>query len=203
MRPDENTEPLGEFRIKVELDGVVAGWFTECSGLSVEREVEPYAEGGVNSALTWLPGGIKRADIVLQHGVMDQGLWQWFQKGLYDGQVALRSVSVILYAADGTVGQRWDLPAAFPARWSGPIFKAGSNRASIETLQIAQGGQPVSPTVQMAPEDHGRTASAAGLASDRMDEPAIDLQALATKVYALLCQEARVEAERTGRRGRA
>ena len=41
-------DPYSGFRFQVEIDGIIAGGFTDVSGLSVQTEVDSIREGGVN-----------------------------------------------------------------------------------------------------------------------------------------------------------
>ena len=131
-------DPSPAYRFYVEINGILEGTFTECAGLSVEREVFPYKEGGVNDYTHKLPGPVKSSNLTLKRGYMfSKELWQWFAAGLYDAKVEYKNVSVITYNVDGSVSRRWDLSRAFPVKWSSPELKADSNQAAIETLEIA------------------------------------------------------------------
>jgi phage tail-like protein len=188
-------EPSAEFRFELQLEGVTAGWFTECGGLTIEREITPYQEGGVNDYTHQLPGRIKHQSLTLKRGVVDEELWQWLQEGLYDGKVKRCNISVILYKTDRSVVRRWDLTDVYPAKWSGPTLKSDSRQISLETLEFSQtSGDSV---IQRAGsgQEEVETAAVEG-------ESEIDLHALAESVYALLKRELRVERDRVGWRRR-
>jgi phage tail-like protein len=133
-------DPTSAFKFGVEIDGLIKGWFTECSGLRIEREVVSHEEGGVNDHVHKLPGRVKQSDITLKRGVAESELWAWFQEGLYDGKVKRRNVSIILYNSDRTRAKRWNLRAAYPIEWSGPDLKADNNQVAIETLKLVHQG---------------------------------------------------------------
>lgn len=133
-------EPIVGFRFYVEIKGSVVGWFTECSGLSVERGVLPHEEGGQNAYVHQLPKGITYPRITLKRGVADQDLWNWFQKGLYDLKVERRAVSIVLYSGDRKQVKRWELRDTFPVKWVGPELKATSNQVAIESLELVHHG---------------------------------------------------------------
>ncbi len=140
-RRDAKQDPIAGFRFGIEVKGIVSGWFTECSGLTIEREVFPHKEGGTNDYEHKLPGGIKCSNITLKRGVAsDDALWKWFQKGLYDGKVRRQHVSIILYNGDRTKARRWNLADAYPVKWTGPDFKVEGNQVAIETLEIVYHG---------------------------------------------------------------
>jgi len=138
--PGKRVDPIAGLRFGVEIEGIIKGWFTACGGLTVERKTEPHKEGGVNDYVHQLPGRIEYTHITLKRGVADDALWDWFQKGLYDGKVERRNVSIILYNGDRTKAKRWNLRKAYPVKWTGPDLKADSNQVAIETLEIVHHG---------------------------------------------------------------
>ena len=79
MPSTERHDPYAGFNFRVEIDGVVAGAFSECCGLSSETEVVSYREGG-DFRVRRLPGLTKYANLVLKHGItLDRSLWNWRQ----------------------------------------------------------------------------------------------------------------------------
>jgi phage tail-like protein len=134
------TDPVSVFKFGVEIEGIISGWFTECSGLSMKREYLPHKEGGVNDYVHKLPKPIEQSDITLKRGVAGNELWNWFQEGFYDAKVKRCSVSIILYSNDRTQAKRWNLQDAYPVEWTGPDFKTDSNQVAIETLKLVHHG---------------------------------------------------------------
>lgn len=133
-----DTVPAFKFHVGVEVDSVIEAMFTECSGLSMEREVITWKEGGVNDFDHKLPGRTKYTNITLKRGITTSNvLWDWFQKGIYDGSVTYINMSVTLYDNAGNVSRRWNLINAFPIKWMGPALKSDSNQAAVESLEIA------------------------------------------------------------------
>jgi phage tail-like protein len=196
MTRTEPADPIAKFRFGVEIQGVVAGWFTECSELSMEREVTPYREGGVNDYVHQLPNQVSYSRITLKRGMADNVLWGWFQKGLYDGQVELHNISIVLYDGDRAEAKRWNLVDAYPVKWTGPDLEGDSDQAAIETLEIGCGGAGETP-VQRA-ESEG-VVGAVQIAPPAQEEEPVDLPALAGKVYRLLRRDFQLERERLGR----
>ncbi|HRV96186.1 MAG TPA: phage tail protein [Anaerolineae bacterium] len=189
----KRADPLADFRFELKIEGIAVGWFTECSGLTIEREVMPHPEGGVNNYLHQLPGRIKRQSLTLKRGVGDEALWQWLQTGRYDGQVKRLNASVILYQADRTELGRWNFSEVYPTRWSGAELRAGSQRVTLETLELSQGsGDSATGSIQ-------RLAIEPAALPDATSIPTVDLPKLADKIYALFKQDLRLEQERAGR----
>ena len=196
MARTEPADPIAKFRFGVEIQGVVAGWFTECSELSLEREVTPYKEGGVNDYVHQLPNHVSFSRITLKRGMADNVLWDWFQKGLYDGKVELHNVSIVLYDWDRAEAKRWNLVDAYPVKWTGPDLEGDSDNLAIETLEIGCGGGAGGTSVQRV-EGEG-VVGAVQAAPPTQEEKPVDLPALAGKVYGLLRRDLQVERERLG-----
>jgi phage tail-like protein len=195
MSLDKPLEPAAGYRFGVEIQGLVVGWFTECSGLSFERTVVPYEEGGVNDRIHQLPGRAKRASLSLKRGLADSKLMEWFVEGQYDGTVTRRDVSIVLFGGDGTEAQRWDLAGAYPLKWQGSGPVAGSDQVAVETIEIGSDDGSAGPTALQ------RAASQLPGVDDESTtaEGEVDLPALAERIVALLKQELRIERERLPR----
>jgi len=195
-------EPVPSFRFAIDIEGIVVGWFTECGGLTVERTVYPYEEGGLNAYVHQLPDRIKHTHITLKRGIADEVLWKWFagerDEGLYEGKVEYRNMSIILYNVDRTEAKRWNVERAYPVKWSGPGLKSGDNLAAIESLEIAQGEGSASSSIQRAMET-GQEGNIGEAQPQESSDREIDLPALANKVHDLLKRELTVERERLGR----
>jgi phage tail-like protein len=142
----------------VELSGILAAMFTECSGLSATRDVEEVVEGGVNSYVHKLPGRLKFDDITLKRGVgLGRALWDWFMKGMYDLHAKRINFSIIQGApgynllADVGMGsgmgkaKHWNVENAYPIKWElSSLNTSTSTEVAIETLQIAHHGLSLS-----------------------------------------------------------
>lgn len=136
----DRVDPVAKFRFAVQIQDDTVGWFTECAGLNVERETVSQAEGGINDYVHQLPGRVKQSRITLKRGLANNALWDWFQKGLYDGKVEQHNVSIILYNSDLKKKKQWNLEKAYPVKWSGPDFQSDSNQTTIETLELVHHG---------------------------------------------------------------
>jgi phage tail-like protein len=135
-------DPAPSFKFKVELGGIIEAHFTECSGLSAERTVLQYEEGGVNDYVHVLPGRIKYSNIVLKHGVtVSCALWNWYKQGRREGKVKqVANISILLFDSTGKPIKRWNIKDAYPVKWTGPDFNAGNSQVAVETLEIAHHG---------------------------------------------------------------
>ena len=136
----ERVDPVVKFRFSIKIKDAVVGWFTDCSGLTVERETVQHPEGGINDYVHQLPGRVKQSRITLKRGLADNALWDWFEKGLYDGKVERNNITIILYNSDLSKKKQWDLENAYPVKWTGPDFQSDSNQATVESLEIVHHG---------------------------------------------------------------
>ena len=143
-------DPVAGYRFSVEIEGIVVGWFTECSGLTATRGVHPVEEGGLNAYVHQLPKRIEYSKVKLKRGVADRLLWQWFRKGLYDLKIERHTVSIILYSRDGTSATRWELAEAFPTKWTGPDFKVDSSKAAVESLEFVHHGFDMTDWIELS-----------------------------------------------------
>lgn len=192
--PVWRTDPMPGYGFVVLLDKIVRGWFTECSGISVEREVIAYAEGGVNDHIHQLPGRVKAAHVTLKHGVAGNELWKWFQQGQYNGQVKQHHVSIAIINGSLIPLTLWNLLDAYPVKWSGPGLKTESGDVLVEEVQLAyegSSGGSLGIGIQRKPDE-------LSVSSQPQVDPTINLSALAAKVYALFQADLRVERERLG-----
>lgn len=197
INPTQRIDPTPGFGFAVEMGGQIAGWFTECSGLTVEREVKAHPEGGVNEFVHQLPGRVKRTSLTLKHGLAGNELWDWFQKGAYDGKVERRNISIVFYSSDLTELKRWDLIDVYPAKWNGATLDSAKNETVVETLEFAHTGSSgeSGAAVQRTAVNSSNTGQPASPA-----QPAVDIPRLAKRVYELLKQDVQIERERSGRR---
>ena len=133
------------FKVTIDKIGVI-GAFTECSGLSVEAEVEEVKEGGQNHFSHKLPGRLKWPTLRLKRGIVDNNtLFQWFLKTsgngfAAEGKLTKRTGEVTLVGPDGKKIRSWSFVGAFPVKWTGPTLAASSSEAGTEELEIAHHG---------------------------------------------------------------
>jgi phage tail-like protein len=129
--PEEN--PLVGFHFSVEVQGVVRGFFTECSGLGSEHEVIEHkvvTEQGQEVVMK-IPGRLKWENITLKRGITSaMDIWDW-RKQVEDGDVAdaRRDGSITMYDQELNPVARWEFQNAWPVKVTGPQPKADSNRS--------------------------------------------------------------------------
>jgi phage tail-like protein len=140
----ETRDPLVSFHYGIEVQGVVKGYFTECSGIGSEHELIEHKvvdEKGRES-IQKIPGRLKWENITLKRGITgDMDIWKWRDE-IVKGQVedARHSGSVIMYNQALEEVARWDFQNAWPLKVSGPSMKADSNEFGVEELVIVHEG---------------------------------------------------------------
>jgi len=137
---DGGSDPLVGFSFRLEKEGQVAGYFTECAGIGSEQEVIEHvvvdAQG--NEFTHKIPGILTYTDVTLKRGITsDTDLWTW-RKQVEDGQVveARVNVSIIMMDQAFTDVARWDLAHAWPRRITAPASTADSSGFGIEEIEI-------------------------------------------------------------------
>ena len=143
MAGPSRNDPYKVFNFIVEIDGIGAAGFTECSGLSTITDVIEYREGNERGGTRKLPGLTKFTNIVLKRGMTrSRDLWNW-RKTVIDGAVERKSGVIVLLADNHTPVGRFRFRNGWPAKWEGPPLNAKSNEVAIESLEIAHEGLDV------------------------------------------------------------
>ena len=142
MAVGDRKDPYISFRFLVEIDGVMAGGFSEVSGLQAEIEVKDYREGGWNAYIYKLAGPVRYpSNLILKHGLTDDTeLWEWYEQAM-QGEIVRKTLSVVLLDMKGDEQRRWDFEGVYPVKWVGPELRAGTAQVAIETLELVH-GQP-------------------------------------------------------------
>jgi phage tail-like protein len=134
-RPD----PSAAIRFLVKIGTESIGMFSECSGLAIEYDVYAYEEGGQNDFVHKLRGRAKHPNLMLKRGVThEDALMRWF----FDcrDKAKRQNVTLTMLTPDGKSIRTWSFQRAYPVKWTGPTFNAGSNSIATETLEIVHEG---------------------------------------------------------------
>lgn len=135
-------DPYHGFNFLVEIEGILAGGFSECSGLSVETETTDYREGGVNEYVHRFVTGTKYPPLILRHGLtLIDGLWAWHQEIVQNpGVVTRRNGTIYLLNKQHIPIMWWDFKEAFPVKWTGPDLRAETSQVAIESVELSHRG---------------------------------------------------------------
>ena len=123
------TDPYRAYNFKLEIQGIVQGHFTECSGLQIKVDAISYREAGNNQVVRRIPGQVTYGDVVLRYGLTSsRELWDWL-KTVVSGEVGRKNVSIILVDSSGSNEvMRWNLINAWPSEWQGASLNALNSR---------------------------------------------------------------------------
>lgn len=132
-------DPVGERRFRVQIGSDTIGEFSECSGLSVEYEVFEIQEGGLHGFVHKRRGRAKHPNLVLKRGIThEEALLKWFSE--CQEKTERKDLTLSLMGPDARPVRQWGMARAFPIKWVGPNFNAGSSNVATETLEIVHEG---------------------------------------------------------------
>ncbi len=125
----------------LQIDNYDLGVFTTCSGLGMQMNLEPYAEGGGWMFTHQLIGRISYTNLQVTRPI---GPWtaktmNWLNMMASAGDNGMQPTTAILsaLAPDGSTVFAWSLQGVVPASWTGPSFDAANPQMVTETLEIA------------------------------------------------------------------
>jgi phage tail-like protein len=157
-------DPYHVFNFFVEIEGIFAGGFTECSGLQVEAETYNYREGGVNDFEHTFVGPCKSGPLVLKRGLtLVDSMWLWFQETMR-GNIVRKNGTIYLLNKMHIPVMWWNFKAAVPVRWTGPDFNASSNEVAFTSVELAHRGLSRPQTEMLKAVFNQKTAGALAVA---------------------------------------
>jgi phage tail-like protein len=123
----------------LEIDGLTLGWFTGCSGLSLEFDVTTFKEGNGTKVIERKRAGKpKYSEVVLKRGfTTNKVIHDWF-KEVVDAakETPYKTGSIVIYDRQQKEAARFNLEAMWPSKLSVSDLSAGSDDVMIEDLTI-------------------------------------------------------------------
>jgi len=145
MRDNSLTEdPLLGFNFLLELEGAIAGYFTECSGVGSENEIVEHkvVDNNGHEVVRKIPGRLKWQDISLKRGITsDLNIWAWREdvvKGDMNG--ARKNISITMLDREYKPVAIWNFQNAWPSKVTGPSFKSDDNSFGVEEVTVVHEG---------------------------------------------------------------
>jgi phage tail-like protein len=132
------TDPDGNFRFIVEIDGITQAGFAEVIMPVSYTDVIEYRAGNDPSHVSKLAGLTKYSNLILSWGITDSmELYEW-RRQVEEGKMkeARRNLSVVLLDEEGNECARWNFTEAWPVGYSAPDLTAEGVDVAIETLEI-------------------------------------------------------------------
>jgi phage tail-like protein len=123
----------------LEIDALTLGWFTGCSGLSLEFDVTTFKEGNGSMVIERKrPGKPKYSEVVLKRGfTADKALYEWFDDVVQaKDKTPYKTGSIVIYDRTQTEVARFNLEQCWPSKLSVSDLSAGSDEVMVEELTI-------------------------------------------------------------------
>lgn len=144
-QPGDRLDPYQVFNFLIEIEGLLAGGFSECTGLVAETQFEEYREGGVNEFVHRFPGASRNPPLVLKRGLtLGSDLWDWYtevvQAVSLGTPVRRRNGTVYLLDKEHVPAVWWNFTQALPMKWTGPDLRADSGGVGFESVELTHHG---------------------------------------------------------------
>ncbi|RKP55967.1 phage tail protein [Pararobbsia silviterrae] len=111
--------------------------FQRIRGLSRDRDVTAYSEGGENQRNTYFANKLRHGSLVLERGVMvATPLTLMFNRQLNGGRVVYFNAVISVIDAVHAPTTNWIVTKAIPVRWQFGDLDAASNQILINTLEL-------------------------------------------------------------------
>jgi len=133
-------DPKRSHNFVIEIEGLLVGGFSDCTGLQVDVEAREYRGRGQNDFLHRFAGQTRHPPLVLKHGIspMD-GLWGWHQDVL-GGVFERRNGTIYLLNRKQAPVMWWNFRDAIPLKWNGPELKGDAATVAFESIEIGHRG---------------------------------------------------------------
>jgi len=124
---------------RLERDGAVFGFFTECSGIGSENEVVEFRDG-TSDIVTKIPGPVKWGNIVLKRGITsDLQIWNWREE-VVRGETPRSALTITMLRRRSGPVAVWHFQNAWPSKVTGPQPKSDDNSFGVEEVTIVHEG---------------------------------------------------------------
>lgn len=136
------TDPVRNFRFRLEIDGLQAAAFSEAMIAETTTEAIDYREGTDPMHVRKLSGLTKFGNITLKRGITDSmELYNW-HKQIMAGQVQTnrKQVAIIVVDEAGADKARFVVSDAWPTKYDPSDLNAKGNEVYIELLELVNEG---------------------------------------------------------------
>jgi phage tail-like protein len=144
VKSGRESDPLIGFNFRLEIEGKLAGYFTEANGIGSEHEIVEHkvVDDSGHEIVQKIPGRLKWENVTLKRGITDAlDIWDW-RKLVEDGKLgdARTNCSIIMMDRNYEDVARWDFVNAWPSKVSGPSVKSDSNEFGVEEVTLVHEG---------------------------------------------------------------
>jgi phage tail-like protein len=136
------TDPLRNFRFRLEIDGIQTAGFSEVETLATTTDVIEYREGTDPAHPRKLSGLTKYGNITLKRGLTTSlELYQWHRQIVSGPLTGNRKLVVIVVQDESGADQgRFVVREAWPVKYAVSDLNAKGNEVLIELLELANEG---------------------------------------------------------------
>jgi len=138
--PGSREDPIRNYLWEIQLGGIPAGQFAQCSGLEVQVDPISYWEGG-DLVERLVPGRVTHARVRLQKGITQassSALWSWMKSVVSTPPVQRQTVMLRLLDTNGVSAKmNWVLYEAWPCAFRVEPLDAGSSTWAVHSMDIA------------------------------------------------------------------
>lgn len=138
------TDPLRNFRYRLEIDQIEQGWFSEVTIGDLSTDPIEYREGDELTTVRKLNGLNKYGNITLKWGVTDSmELADWHQLVVDDAtllQDARRTVVIRVQDEAGEDKAAFEITKAWPCKYDPSDLNAKDGAVFIDTLELCNEG---------------------------------------------------------------
>jgi phage tail-like protein len=124
---------------ELSMDGLTLGWFTGCTGLTLEFDTITFKEGnGAQIIERKRPGKPKYEEIVLKRGfTQDKALYDWFDTVVQAAdETPYKTGSIVIYDRTQNEVARFNMEWAWPSKLTVSDLSAGTDEVMVEELTI-------------------------------------------------------------------
>lgn len=132
-----NPYPHENFRFLVEIDGMSPASFNQVVIPGGEVQIIEYREGGDPVSRTRkIPGTVRYDTLMLVRGLSESNeLYEWW-KGVVDGNVERKNLSVLLLDEERNPVKRWKFTHAWPTAYRVTELDSQKGQVLSEILEI-------------------------------------------------------------------
>jgi len=138
------TDPLRNFRYRLEIDGIVQAGFSEVAIGDASNDPIEYREGNELTTVRKLKGLNKYGNITLKWGLTDSiELSNWHRMVVDDATplaAARRTVVIRIQDESGADKAAYEITRAWPTKYNPTDLNGKGNEVAIESLELANEG---------------------------------------------------------------
>ena len=136
------TDPLRNFRFRLEIEGIAQASFSEVAIGETTTEAIDYREGSEPTHVRKLSGLTKYGNITLKRGITDSlDIWNW-HKQIVAGQIQSnrKQVAIVVQDEAGADKARFVVTDAWPTKYDPSDLSGKGNEVYIELLELVNEG---------------------------------------------------------------